>query len=272
MCYFVLLLGSLRAIQPASALESLKDVSPATYLRYPTTDRLAPVNSTAFIRPQRRYSGAECVHVPIHGSPGCRRILYLRRFGKSTEREEWIGIGSKVTKKSHHRAFIAIVRALPLPSFQFLLTAAHCVTTDASPKKWLVVTYTLDLTKGNPAAIVYPVTRIYAHPSYDDYFLENDAAIFKLGNAFGHDGTYQPAFVEINLDESFPAVGDSLRAIGWGATAWRGSASVSQLLQVDLPFLSRDRCMTVNWGNGPYGPWVNYPSMLCAGEKGKDSC
>lgn len=148
---------------------------------------------------------------------------------------------------------------------RILLTAAHCAQ-GTTASSWTAYTYRLTLYTDTPQDILYNVQRIYVHPQFDSNTMVNDVAIFILGEPGTNDGTYQPAFVKLNRDDATPAQGDATRAIGWGTTSSGGSISQT-LLQVDLPALSTSSCMSAG-----YGSQVNYPSMVCAGETGKDTC
>jgi len=155
---------------------------------------------------------------------------------------------------------------------KILLSAAHCVVSRTAAR-WKAFTYRLALDTPTSSQIVYPVIRIHSHPAFDSNTYDNDVAIFVLGTPEANDGTYQAAYIDINRDGAVPAAGESLKAIGWGTTSFLGSLS-NNLLEVDVPYIPTAQCMTADWsGSGtPYGPWVDFPSMLCAGEAGKDTC
>lgn len=63
---------------------------------------------------------------------------------------------------------------------RILLTAAHCaIGTQAA--QWTAFTYRLNIYTTSVYNIIYPVTKVYIHPAYNDNTMVNDVAVFILG-------------------------------------------------------------------------------------------
>ncbi|KAI9034159.1 trypsin-like cysteine/serine peptidase domain-containing protein, partial [Hyaloraphidium curvatum] len=151
-----------------------------------------------------------------------------------------------------------------------LLTAAHCVVGTTGPS-WTAVTYRLRRSQDTSQDIVYTGRTVIQHPQYNSGTMANDVALIILNPPTGAnagDGTYRPAYVQLNRNASFPAQGDTLKAIGFGTTSSGGSTSDS-LLEVDLPYLTPAECRNAGYADGS----ADYATGMCAGRgDGRDTC
>ncbi|MFI0864796.1 S1 family peptidase [Streptomyces smyrnaeus] len=125
-----------------------------------------------------------------------------------------------------------------LVAADWVLTAAHCVTTAAGvndPKPYHVRVGSLDRTRGGEVA---QVDKFVVHPGYQAYEDEgsaHDLALIKLSSTVSK----KPA----PLASRTPAAGETVKATGWGYTKATGN-DPSQLpvrhREVELPVLAPD--------------------------------
>jgi hypothetical protein len=139
---------------------------------------------------------------------------------------------------------------------RWVLTAAHCVTTDTGALlPGVRVTATIGITSlaGIPPELVRQVDRIVVGP-YDASAISGDWALLRLAEP-------APAGEALRLPRagtaSFPA-GTPARVAGFGTTSDGGPAS-SQLLEVTIPLLDDGLCGSL------LAPWFKAETMLCAG-------
>ena len=150
------------------------------------------------------------------------------------------------------------------------LSAAHCENLD-HPFSTRVFINGLETEGG----IYRTIQTQKSHPLYDpnsstandyDYMvlkLHTSALVDENGKATS------AALVELNTDDTVPAVGDDLVAVGFGVTA-EGGASVSSTLQdVTVQYVDDDDCES-QYGTKTY----RRDLMFCAGvpDGGKDTC
>lgn len=153
-----------------------------------------------------------------------------------------------------------------------LLTAAHC---DGS---------TIDGLKINSAVLgrygrtntdkstfeYFLFENVLVHPDFSRYPVPvNDLNIIKLYGKSSH------ATVRLNSNPNIPRVGDTVTAMGWGATNTIDWELSDMLQEVDLGYWSNERCGLANGFIG--GSFQSYVgridnSMLCSFSKGRDAC
>ncbi len=143
-----------------------------------------------------------------------------------------------------------------------VLTAAHCVSgrTPSSIKLAIGRTQVSDTTQGE----VRNASAILINPNYTSASNGYDAALITLSSS----STKTPINLLENSGAAAVAPGQTVRAIGWGATS-QGGAQSPNLLQVDLPVQS-DAAMNASG----YGSSFKGLTMLGAGPMsgGKDTC
>ncbi|PVU91653.1 hypothetical protein BB561_004280 [Smittium simulii] len=107
-----------------------------------------------------------------------------------------------------------------------------------------------------------PVDEITIHSQYNTVNQSNDIAVIRLSNRVN--------FKAIKIAK-YPYVsdGETLRAIGWGLEKHNATTPASNLKEVDLTTISRDRCrkgFSSFQGNG-------VGAQICTGDTpGKDTC
>ena len=144
----------------------------------------------------------------------------------------------------------------------WVLTASHCVS-GKNAKSISVVVGSNTLNSGGYAS---KVTRILMHPNYGrPVQYANDAALLELTTPITQ---VTPIAVDSDSSAANPLeqAGYSLTTAGWGTTSEGGSCCPNQLQAVDVPVVSDASCAT------SYTTRFDAPTMLCAGQAGKDSC
>ena len=147
----------------------------------------------------------------------------------------------------------------------WVMTAAHCVKDDFGddllPEDIEVVLNIYDLKKETGDRV--KIRRIISHPKHDLFEGDDfDIALIELEQ----DVRYQP--LALWSDKS-DIQGKTSVVIGWGYT---NRIDPDQLMEVQMPVISNDRCNAAYNEDGSYGIDSITQRMLCAGEDGKDSC
>jgi secreted trypsin-like serine protease len=161
-----------------------------------------------------------------------------------------------------------------LISPEWVLTAAHCVTTENSPGAVTDDPATLEVYIGeydlnNPTGVRRDIANIYVHTSYLDNSTigggARDIALIELSEAVG----LEYASVLNTRDARYYATsGDIATVIGWGSTDGVVDVYPDLLQEVEIPIVSNDTC------SAAMSPYTIYDYEVCAGEEtgGKDSC
>jgi secreted trypsin-like serine protease len=143
----------------------------------------------------------------------------------------------------------------------WVLTASHCVSGRSTSQVSVVVgRTTLSGTGGHARS----VTQIVMHPEYGrPVQYAHDAALLRLSS----DVTgITPIRVADAADDGYEAPGNSLTTAGWGTTRSNGFCCPDRMNEVEVPAVSDASCAS------SYGGSLHAVSMLCAGQRGKDSC
>lgn len=126
-----------------------------------------------------------------------------------------------------------------LVSKQFVLTAAHCINSQAFGKVKYVKLGTVLLDGGDPQE--YIVSQIITHPNYKPPSVYHDIALLKLDKAVTFNKLVKPA--HLFSQKEIPRK-PSPRALGWGLTE-HGKTSGSNILKnVILDFFTYQECQT----------------------------
>lgn len=144
-----------------------------------------------------------------------------------------------------------------------VLTAAHCFD---SFDRIQFNRYNLE-NRSEHVETLRPV-ELFWHPLYNESLYHYDILIVKLD---GPVSVIEP--VRINRLSEVPKNGEELTAVGWGLTEEDEDDSYSDILQeVSVRYIPTDVCRTIQDGAGTvFGEYLT-PDMLCAAERGKDSC
>jgi secreted trypsin-like serine protease len=144
----------------------------------------------------------------------------------------------------------------------WVLTAAHCAD-GASPSQLAVAVgrTVLSSNQGQRRA----VSEVRIHPQYGSpNSLAHDAALLRLASPVTG---IAPIRLAVAADDGFEAAGTPLTVIGWGNTKTSGQPNYpDQLMEVVVAAVSDATCTAV------YRSSMHEPTMLCAGQSGKDSC
>lgn len=149
-----------------------------------------------------------------------------------------------------------------LISSEWVLTAAHCAE-GAQPDDLAVAVgrTVLSSAQGQRRA----VSQVQVHPQFGSpTSLAHDAALLRLASPVT---TIAPIRLAVAADDVFEAAGTALTVIGWGNTRTSGTPNYpDQLMEVVVPVVSDSSCASA------YQSSLHGPTMLCAGQQGRDSC
>merc|ERR1719370_1131481 len=142
-----------------------------------------------------------------------------------------------------------------------IVTAAHCTTIWDSPEDVIVVAGAHNKVEPDGLEQIVSVVKMTVHENYArPKPHENDIALWELGEALVMDDRVQAVALPSQEQQS----DGSCSVSGWG-TLHSGGETPDVLMVVDVPVVTDSVCK------------LEYPlqiaeSMLCAGERGKDSC
>merc|ERR1712038_91789 len=141
-----------------------------------------------------------------------------------------------------------------------IMTAAHCCDgQSASELKVVAGDHNLARDEGTEQTV--DVSRIIMHPDYNPRTIYNDICILKLEKDMDINSYVKGVSLPYQ-NEEFSGKGT---VSGWG-TLSSGGSSPDTLHSVDVPIVSDESC------RDSYGESDIADSMICAGERGKDSC
>ncbi|MBL8331034.1 MAG: serine protease [Rubrivivax sp.] len=136
----------------------------------------------------------------------------------------------------------------------WVLTAAHCVD-EAPASAFEIFSGSDSLRQGGRRT---GVARVVIHPEWNRERLQNDIALVQVqGGASGLAG--EPVLGPAGLPEAILRF-LPVRSTGWGRNLRTDAMAQPELLTVDLPYVTLDRCGAPQ----AYGTLVN-EKMLCAG-------
>jgi len=145
-------------------------------------------------------------------------------------------------------------------SENFIITAAHCCDGEY-PNGLNVVAGDHNLKMDEGTEQVLNVKSIKMHPDYNSRTQENDICLVEL-----HEPLTMNEYVSAAiLPEQNQEFSGTATVSGWG-DLHQGGPSSDTLQAVDVPIVTDDVCREA------YGKDDIKDSMMCAGEKGKDSC
>ncbi|XP_058831360.1 trypsin-3-like [Topomyia yanbarensis] len=147
-------------------------------------------------------------------------------------------------------------------SANVILTAAHCVYyPNAEPSEFSV---RAGSTFRNEGGQLVMISEIFVHPNYDDWTLDWDIAVLRLGQALTFGATIQPITLP---NKSFQIEQGALASIaGWGGLYYQGP-STNRLQKVAVPIVRNVACRKAYANFGAILPF-----HLCAGSAGFDAC
>ncbi|KAL3047815.1 hypothetical protein OYC64_021894 [Pagothenia borchgrevinki] len=188
---------------------------------------------------------------------GLRPALGSQRIvgGVTARRGEWPWIGSLQYKRLHRCGATLIHN-------KWLITAAHCFKSDASPSNWAVSLGSV--LRSGIGALVIPIQRVVIHPAFNGSTMDHDVALLELVVPAPMSYTIQSACLPSPVHH-FPKEAECY-VTGWGSMREGGSltnmlqkAAVSIIEQADCKQSYRDALT---------------PNMMCAGymEGGRDTC
>ncbi len=143
----------------------------------------------------------------------------------------------------------------------WVLTASHCVAGKSPSAISVVVGRT---TLSGTGGYTRSISQIYMHPDYGNpVSYAHDAALLRLSADIT---AIAPIRVADAADDVYEAPGNYVTTAGWGTTKSGFPCCPDNMREVDVPIVSDADCALA------YGSSLHAPSMICAGERGKDSC
>ncbi|KAI2805029.1 hypothetical protein BLOT_004018 [Blomia tropicalis] len=153
---------------------------------------------------------------------------------------------------------------------RYIMTAAHCVsrngqTQPASSFQVLVGAHTL-----GSSGKYFKVERVIPHENYDQNYMQNDIALFRLSTPINFSqmgNTARPICLPSSSMIMKSFVGQISTVVGWGTTREGGQIS-QKLQQVQIPIISNEKC------SQKYNRMNIRMGQICAAyeEGGRDSC
>merc|ERR1719481_77990 len=143
-----------------------------------------------------------------------------------------------------------------------IVTAAHCTVIWDSVDEVMVVAGEHDRAVDEGTEQKVGVAKMTVHESYGSpKNYENDIAIWELSEPLEMNDNV----AAVNLPEMMQASEGECTVSGWGTLSSGGSCCPMKLMKVDVPVVTDETCRLEY-------PFMIADSMLCAGERGKDSC
>jgi secreted trypsin-like serine protease len=150
----------------------------------------------------------------------------------------------------------------------FVLSAAHCWSSNANESAWVVGEYVFigsntsqTLTAGSEKKTI---RRVFPFSGYNSNTMQNDYLLIQLSSVVQSTRT----LATYNGNPSVPAAGQVLTTMGFGTTSSGGTAS-DAFLSVNVPVVAQTTCAN---SYASAGGAIYAASMFCAGLTGKDSC
>lgn len=142
---------------------------------------------------------------------------------------------------------------------EWVLTAAHCLSTHAKPSDLKVAAGSVQLSQSRLTS----VTGIVRHEGFDRNSMINDIALIKLANPIRD---MEPVSLADFETERHALKSDPRATVsGWGSAAFHAKTVSNDLLHITAPVVSRRSC------NKTYNGAVT-DKMICAGERDTDVC
>lgn len=202
------------------------------------------------------------------------------------ERTSRIVGGSEVSPKNKYPWMVALVYASgghfcggTLVASKYVITSANCMAVISGPTDFKIRLGEHDLSstgEGSLTELTLDVASYTIHENYDNAIVrDNDITVIELAQEVDIT-TYTPACLAKTSD-STTFDGKNAWVYGWGTTSFGGDSS-DVLLEVELPVVSNEQCLTsfADLYNMTVEDLQNYAdtdSMICAGGvEGKDSC
>ncbi|KAM7424811.1 hypothetical protein PAMA_000936 [Pampus argenteus] len=146
-----------------------------------------------------------------------------------------------------------------LISENWVVTAAHCNVRTSHR----VILGEHDRSSNAEDIQVMKVGKVFKHPRYNGYTINNDILLIKLASPAQMNMRVSPVCVA-ETEDNFPG-GMKCVTSGWGLTRYNAPDTPALLQQAALPLLTNEQCSRY-WGN------KISDVMICAGAAGASSC
>ncbi|XP_058871185.1 complement factor D-like [Acipenser ruthenus] len=146
---------------------------------------------------------------------------------------------------------------------QWVVSAAHCFTAQSTPYKVLLGAHSLSDSESTKQT--FGVAAIYSHPDFNitrNY--DNDIALLKLDGRVSLTKAVQKISYQ-RVSRDVPQ-GTVCSLAGWG---WISNVGIKpdKLQEVNVSVIGREKCSSRRY----HGSRIT-GNMMCAGDRGKDSC
>lgn len=151
-----------------------------------------------------------------------------------------------------------------------ILTAAHCVA-HMSPQQVASLTIVLGdhaiREHGETQTFESKASRVVRHKEFSQQTLHKDVAMVTLANPVpsSYSKTIRPVCLASGSDQY---TGRKGTVVGWGSL-YENGPQPNELMELTMEIWDQQKCSTTYGAQAPGGIM---PHMLCAGQKGQDSC
>ncbi|XP_018533866.1 tryptase [Lates calcarifer] len=150
---------------------------------------------------------------------------------------------------------------------QWVLTAAHCITTN-SVSAWTLYFGRLTQSGSNVHEVSRTVSQVIIHPDYNNTLFNNDIALMKLSSPVSFTDYIRPICLASNSSQFFNST--PCWATGWGRLGKdKPLQAFDRLQEVQIPVIGNKQC-SCNYL--PASEANITDNMICAGQENKGTC
>ncbi|CAH2292934.1 complement factor D [Pelobates cultripes] len=151
-----------------------------------------------------------------------------------------------------------------LISDEWILSAAHCMPAGNKTLHVMLGESSLKQTANSKTRVEFEIKKYFVHPLYNSSLIAHDLLLLKLPNKVNVSDAIKPMPFQ-KEDVDIPE-GTRCLVSGWGQIRLTGKRP-DTLNEVLVTVISRDQCNRRDYYDNELTD-----NMMCAGEKGKDSC
>lgn len=158
----------------------------------------------------------------------------------------------RVSAESHSSPILIVSVIASLIARNLALTAAHCVAKNPVADQHILATYRINQTgpTSSHGGNEYPILKIIMYPDYMPLDNYSDIAVLVLGAPTIYGGK-QPVWIPINKDSAIPALGSTVKVMGFGSL-YNSSGPYPQVFNILL-----------DYGQAPTIRLIVVPNLIC---------